>query len=79
MAHIDIRPLNVHWRIHVSPFSNSSSAAGFAFGRDWKNWQLFINGRLYSWPVIISVTPVSELIAHIDHCIEIDESFYASD
>lgn len=76
MAHIDIQPLNVHWRIHVSPFLNSSSAAGFALGRDWSNWQLFINGRLYNWPSGFSVIHVSELITHIDHCIELDEAFY---
>lgn len=74
MAHIDIQPVNVHWRIHVCPFISSASAAGFALGRDWSNWQLFINGRLYNWPSRLS--RFSELIAHIDHCIEMDEAFY---
>ena len=52
-----------------------SNAAVYMGGKIFPMYQLFINGREYSWPNDPSWL-TKDTINHIRHCIKLDEAFY---
>jgi len=53
-----------------------SNAAVYMWGKIIPMYQLFINGREYSWPNDSSWLTKKDTINHIRHCIELDRAFY---
>ena len=54
----------------------ASNASMYMWGKIISMYQLFINGREYSWPNDTSSFTDEDTVNHIRHCIELDEAFY---
>ena len=80
-ALIEIKPVKEQWTFVPALFCSCivDRSASFMSGRNWKNWVLYINGRLYPWPIFEYQESISymKLEKHIKECIELDKAFYA--
>ena len=67
------------WSTKTTPaqmwtFYSPASVEVFILGRDTRNYCLFIGKKIYDWPSHSG--DVSEISAHIWHCIDIEASFF---
>lgn len=73
---IEIRPVLPTFATYDRQFVDAGTACDFMIGKKWRDWKLYIRGRLYNWPVDKGSIERYLLKNHIMHCIEIDIAFY---